>query len=570
MVSQINRYLARHRFSFLPLPPIVSSALMANPPKTDLQAHLHLTAPTLFIGNVPNHVLKANISALFEAPAHMNATVSFAPKSRRNRGGLRPRVNFADVNSAEKALAILHLTPLPGVEPEAILKLFTTTNLKPLHAPDPSVAPRLIAPLPSGCTDSDLFDILRPYGPIYSVRIHPIAGGIVQFWVEAHAREAEIGLAISHPKTRIGSYDPCTLFCSNLSFGLDETVLRTHFVEFGNISAVEIFRYPKTHKSRGMGTITFTLPSEASRAMEAMHGKEIEWRALSLTFQILRREGKKTVATRRTIDGVHSSNLDNVGETENDSQKIVSVEPTTVEIAPAENAEELLSKELESLRSLYDAETKRQVALEAENKLLQEYGDTASRERDALQALYDLEKQDRVLAQANLDLSREDCETTKRERDGLLALYKAKIRSRVEAQAENLRLRGELEALTRKLEMSESRLKILQLESDRPLWEAAAKKRMEAEKAERAKDEDRRRSVGVEESARKMRELQAQEKERQRLAKEAKEKERLRREAEEKARREKEERERLQREKEERCGSAHRCVQSAIGAIRAH
>ncbi|KAJ7729804.1 hypothetical protein B0H16DRAFT_1469916 [Mycena metata] len=231
--------------------------------------HPFLVAPTLFVGNLPSHVLEKHIKVLFQAP-YMTASVSFSPNT-------------------EKALAILHLRPILSLEPEAILNCFAAADFKPFDAPDASIAPRLIRPLPPGCTESDLFDMLRPYGPIYYVRIHPIAGGLVQFWVEAHARNAEIGLAKSQPKMIIGAYDPCSLFCSNISFGLDETVLRSHFVEFGNIRG-----YPHTHKSRGVGIITFSLASEASQAMEAMHGVEIEWRALSLTYRIIRRKDDAT------------------------------------------------------------------------------------------------------------------------------------------------------------------------------------------------------------------------------------------------------------------------------------
>jgi flagellar biosynthesis GTPase FlhF len=113
--------------------------------------------------------------------------------------------------------------------------------------------------------------------------------------------------------------------------------------------------------------------------------------------------------------------------------------------------------------------------------------------------------------------------------------------------------------------MSESRLKILQLEADRPLWEAAKKKREENERAERAKVEERRRAEEVEESRRKMWEFQEQDRVRKHATEEAERKERLRKEEEENARREEEEREareKLEREKrwraatqaeEERC-----------------
>ncbi|KAJ7023060.1 hypothetical protein C8F04DRAFT_1240373 [Mycena alexandri] len=558
----------------------------ANSPTTGPPPHPFLTAPTLFIGNLPSHVLEEHIKGLFEAVApYMTATsVSFSPK-RRKRRGLRPRVNFRDVESAEKALAILNLKPIPSLEPEAILNCFAAADLKPFDAPDASITPRLVRPLPPGCTESDLFDMLRPYGPIYSVRVHPIAGGLVQFWVEAHARNAEIELAKSQPKMIVGAYDPCSLFCSNISFGLDETVLRSHFVEFGNISGVEIFRYPRTRKSRGIGVITFSLASEASKALQTMHGAEIEWRALSLTYRIIRRE-------------------DNVPKT---GIKLQTIEPTepTAEISASLASENRWSKELESLQALYAAEVKHRTALQTENEALREDCDITERERDTLQAAYEAEVEERISAQAqnillqedweitqreldrlqasyNADrvtaetqnnLLREDCERTKRERNAEMECRmtaqaqnnllredcertkherNAEMECHMTAQAQNKLLCEELESVKRKLEMAESRLKILQLESDRPLWEAAAKKREENEKAQRAKDELRRRAAEVEGSARKMREFQEQEKERKRVAEEAKERERLRREAEEKARREKEERERQKREKEER------------------
>jgi hypothetical protein len=47
----------------------------------------------------------------------------------------------------------------------------------------------------------------------------------------------------------------------------------------------------------------------------------------------------------------------------------------------------------------------------------------------------------------------------------------------LQSEAKIALLREKLETATRVLEMSESKLKILQLEADRPLWEAAKKKR---------------------------------------------------------------------------------------------
>ncbi|KAJ7653149.1 hypothetical protein DFH06DRAFT_527315 [Mycena polygramma] len=95
------------------------------------------------------------------------------------------------------------------------------------------------------------------------------------------------------------------------------------------------------------------------------------------------------------------------------------------------------------------------------------------------------------------------------ELEALRTLYDAEVTQRTAAQAESAALRAELETTQRALELAESRLKILQLERDRPLWEAAKKKR---EESERAEEEERRRAAEVEESRRKMREFQESEK----------------------------------------------------------
>ncbi|KAJ7363730.1 hypothetical protein DFH08DRAFT_798209 [Mycena albidolilacea] len=107
--------------------------------------------------------------------------------------------------------------------------------------------------------------------------------------------------------------------------------------------------------------------------------------------------------------------------------------------------------------------------------------------------------------------------------------------------------------------MSELGLKILQLEADHPLWEAAKKKREENERAEHTKVEERRWAEEVEESRKKMREFQKQDREAE------KRKEHLQKEEEENAYREEEERkarEKLEHEKRWRAATqaeAERC-----------
>lgn len=60
--------------------------------------------------------------------------------------------------------------------------------------PPPSAIPRLVKHLPPGFTDSQLYDIFRPYGALASARTQAGFGndtGVVEFWREEDAVRAE-------------------------------------------------------------------------------------------------------------------------------------------------------------------------------------------------------------------------------------------------------------------------------------------------------------------------------------------------------------------------------------------
>ncbi|KAJ6551780.1 hypothetical protein B0H19DRAFT_178539 [Mycena capillaripes] len=479
--------------------------------------HPLLQTPTLFIGPLPSHVLETHIEAVFQGPNAISASITFLrTKNRRNRGALRSQVDFSDLYSAEKALAILHERPIPSLEPPMILQFNTIRDSHPVQVPDASVLPRLIMTktLPSGCTEEKLYDLLRPYGPIYSVRIHPIAGGLVQFWFEAHARDAEIQLASGPQKMVLHPYDPCSLFFSNLSLALDETALRTHFDGYGKISSVEIFTSFKTGKSQGRGFITFSLASEAYRAMQEMHGREIDWKLLSVKYRLLGLREKRTAQAKSGIDSsVYGDNETIVEDAFEGYATKASSEPAP---APSKPAAPPASEPASAPPKTPDFESSEWTTPKAATQANADVHDSPPRDRE-LEAAY-------------LKLK------------SLEALYDAEMKHRSAVQAENKHLREELETVQRALEVSESRLKMLQLERDRPLWEAAAKKREE---------EERRRTAEFEESRRKMKEFQEEENERKR-AKEAERKEHQRREAEERQRTQREQREEERKAKQER------------------
>jgi len=99
---------------------------------------------------------------------------------------------------AEKALAILQARSIPELPTPIplVLSPYPPTN-PPTPLPPPSAHPRLVKQLPPGYTDSQLYDLFRPYGALASARTHTQFGpdiGMVEFWNEEDAVQAEEAL----------------------------------------------------------------------------------------------------------------------------------------------------------------------------------------------------------------------------------------------------------------------------------------------------------------------------------------------------------------------------------------
>jgi len=100
--------------------------------------------------------------------------------------------------SAEKALATLQSRTIPDLHPPVLLVLspYPPTN-PPTPLPPPSALPRLVKHLPYGFTDSQLYDIFRPFGALASARSQAGFGpdtGMIEFWREEDARNAETAM----------------------------------------------------------------------------------------------------------------------------------------------------------------------------------------------------------------------------------------------------------------------------------------------------------------------------------------------------------------------------------------
>jgi RNA recognition motif-containing protein len=73
------------------------------------------------------------------------------------------------------------------------------------------------------------------------------------------------------------------MYVSNLSFNTGEEELNELFSAFGEVSSVKIILDRETGRSRGFGFVEMNSRDDAEKAMAALHNKEIEGRALSVS-----------------------------------------------------------------------------------------------------------------------------------------------------------------------------------------------------------------------------------------------------------------------------------------------
>ncbi|KAF8893169.1 hypothetical protein CPB84DRAFT_1682918 [Gymnopilus junonius] len=159
--------------------------------ETSPRPHPYLHDPVLYITNLPPYVSDENIAMAFVGLG------PFRPKIQRDGSPnlLSGIVEFRFLEKAEKALAILQGRNIPELSTPVplVLSPYPPTN-PPTPLPPPSAFPRLVKQLPSGFTDSQLYDIFRPFGALASSRTQTQFGpdvGIVEFWNEEDAFRAE-------------------------------------------------------------------------------------------------------------------------------------------------------------------------------------------------------------------------------------------------------------------------------------------------------------------------------------------------------------------------------------------
>ncbi|KAH9299276.1 hypothetical protein KI387_030958, partial [Taxus chinensis] len=81
------------------------------------------------------------------------------------------------------------------------------------------------------------------------------------------------------------------LFIGGLSWGVDDLSLKEAFSDYGEVIEARVILDRDSGRSRGFGFVSFTNTEEASAAMSAMDGKEIQGRSVRVNYATERTGG---------------------------------------------------------------------------------------------------------------------------------------------------------------------------------------------------------------------------------------------------------------------------------------
>ncbi|SRR5664279_4411948 len=81
------------------------------------------------------------------------------------------------------------------------------------------------------------------------------------------------------------------LFVGNLSFNTTENDLQDAFAAHGTVVEANLMMDRATGRPRGFGFITMSSPEEAQKAIDALNGKDMDGRALTVNEAKPRQEG---------------------------------------------------------------------------------------------------------------------------------------------------------------------------------------------------------------------------------------------------------------------------------------
>src|SRR5262245_42310200 len=80
------------------------------------------------------------------------------------------------------------------------------------------------------------------------------------------------------------------LYVGNLSFNTTENDLNDAFAAYGTVTEANLMMDRTTGRPRGFGFVTMSSAEEANKAIEALNGKEMDGRALTVNIARPREE----------------------------------------------------------------------------------------------------------------------------------------------------------------------------------------------------------------------------------------------------------------------------------------
>jgi cold-inducible RNA-binding protein len=93
------------------------------------------------------------------------------------------------------------------------------------------------------------------------------------------------------------------LFVGNLSYKTMENDLQDYFSQAGVVTSVNLMLDKVTGKSRGFAFVEFATPEEANKAVEQLHNKEFQGRALTVNVARPREERAPRYSGERPTAG---------------------------------------------------------------------------------------------------------------------------------------------------------------------------------------------------------------------------------------------------------------------------
>lgn len=73
------------------------------------------------------------------------------------------------------------------------------------------------------------------------------------------------------------------LFVGSLPWSVDDNALMELFQEFGEVTSARVITDRDSGRSRGFGFVEYTNDDDAAKAIDAMDGKEVEGRPISVS-----------------------------------------------------------------------------------------------------------------------------------------------------------------------------------------------------------------------------------------------------------------------------------------------